>query len=100
MNERDAETRRHGDAETRKRRQPVGDKMLRPQGDKTVRQLATAYIEEARHLHEVWAEYMETDPEAGQRLEPLSITGDAEYHRMWMERYDAVLAVLREREDG
>jgi len=59
-------------------------------------QTAIAYIEEARQSHVAWADYLESDPDAGQTLEAeVETAGDVTHHRMWIDRYDVVLGALR-----
>lgn len=57
-------------------------------------ELARQYIEEAKLWHECWASIVKRKPEKAEYV------GDETYHRMWIRRYELVLRVLGNIENG
>lgn len=60
---------------------------------------AIEYIEDCRHSHVWWSEHLASDPALAADPEPQGGVGDIAHHDMWVERYDAVLKILRREQE-
>lgn len=56
---------------------------------------AIAIIEECRQSHVDWAAFQRSNPNWRDETEPDDV-GGPQHHESWVEKYDQVLAVLRQ----
>lgn len=62
------------------------------------REQAIAVIEKARQAHADWIEWIRACPdEAASPAPRIETAGDVKYHEGWVEDYDGVLKVLKDR---